>query len=86
VIASRIGAVAEIVEDGRTGVHFAPGDPADLARTIDWTLAHPEAVARMRGEARLEYEAKYTADRNYELLMQIYERAIREGAASRCNN
>jgi len=85
VIAANIGAVAEIVDDGRTGVHFAPGDPADLARAIDWTLAHPEAVARMRGEARREYEAKYTADRNYDLLMQIYERAITEGTVSRCN-
>jgi len=85
VVAAKIGAVAEIVDDGRTGVHFTPGDPADLARTIDWTLAHPDAVARMRGEARWEYEAKYTADRNYDLLMQIYERAIKDGSASRCN-
>jgi glycosyltransferase involved in cell wall biosynthesis len=84
VVAANIGAVAEIVDDGRTGVHFEPGDPADLARAIDWTIAHPDAIARMRVEARREYEVKYTADRNYELMMRIYERAIQEGTG-RCS-
>ncbi len=30
----------------------------------------------MRKEARAEYEAKYTAERNYQMLMEIYQRAI----------
>jgi glycosyltransferase involved in cell wall biosynthesis len=42
---------------------------------VEWLLAHPAALARMRREARAEFEAKYTAERNYEMLMEIYERA-----------
>ena len=35
--------------------------------------------AAMGGAARAEYEAKYTAERNYQMLIQIYERAIQRG-------
>jgi glycosyltransferase involved in cell wall biosynthesis len=84
VIGSRIGAVAEIIDDGRTGLLFTPGDPSDLARAIDWVARRPDAVNRMRVQARLEFEAKYTAERNYDLMMTIFERAIAESRLSRC--
>ncbi|MFY0038682.1 glycosyltransferase, partial [Acinetobacter baumannii] len=35
VIASRIGALAHLVEDGVTGLLVAPGDPAALAEAIE---------------------------------------------------
>jgi glycosyltransferase involved in cell wall biosynthesis len=75
VIASRLGAMAEAIEDGRTGLLFTPGDAEDLAATVERALAHPAALARMRLDARAEFEGRYTAARNYELLMQVYERA-----------
>jgi glycosyltransferase involved in cell wall biosynthesis len=76
VLASRIGAVAEIVEDGRTGVHFRPGDPDDLAQKARWAWTHPEETTRMGREARKQYEERFTARRNYEMLMDVYERAM----------
>lgn len=76
VLAANIGAVGEITDNGRTGLHFRPGDPSDLAAKVDWLLSHPKELAQMRKEARNEYEAKYTAQRNYEMLMEIYELAI----------
>lgn len=76
VIAARIGAVAEIVDDGRTGFHFQPGDARDLARVIDSAHADPQRLFAMRQEARREFELKYTAERNYELMIAAYERAI----------
>ena len=80
VIASRLGAMAELVEEGRTGSLFAAGDAADLAASVDRLLAEPTALARMREAARAEFEAKYTAAANYLQLIAIYERAIRRGA------
>lgn len=76
VLAANIGAVGEITHNGRTGLHFRPGDPTDLAAKVDWLLRHPTEIAHMRKEARREYEAKYTAERNYGMLMEIYEQAI----------
>lgn len=76
VIASRIGALSGVVEDGVTGLLFEPGNAADLAAKMRWVLEHPADAARMGRNARLEYERSYTAERNYELLMNIYEDAI----------
>jgi glycosyltransferase involved in cell wall biosynthesis len=76
VIASRLGSLAEIVEDGRTGLLFAPGDPQDLAAKVDWAWSNPEAMSEMGRAARREYECKYTSEHNYRMLMEIYQRAI----------
>ena len=77
VIASRLGAMAEIMEDGRTGLHFNPGVPDDLAAKATWLWSHPAEAEKMGREARAEFEARYTAERNYQMLMQIYETALR---------
>ena len=76
VIASRLGAMAEIVEEGRSGLLFEPGDAEDLAAKMEWAWAHPRELAEMGREARREYEEKYTAERNYERLMAIYHRVL----------
>ena len=75
VIAARIGAVAEVVEDGQTGLHFRPGDAADLADKVRWALEHPDEWGVMRVTARRRFEALYTAERNYEMLMALYDEA-----------
>jgi glycosyltransferase involved in cell wall biosynthesis len=76
VIASNLGAMSSLIEHGRTGLHFRPGDPQDLAAQIEWVLAHPAKVVAMRQEARAEFEAKYTPEHNYQMLMGVYDRAI----------
>jgi len=76
VIASRLGAMAEIVEDERTGLLFEPGSAEDLAAKVDWAWTHPEEMAEMGWEARRQYAEKYTAERNYEMLMEIYARVL----------
>ncbi|WP_194721534.1 glycosyltransferase [Noviherbaspirillum malthae] len=76
VIASRLGALIDIVRDGETGLLFNPGDASDLAAKMAWAAANPEEMKRMGRAARAEYEAKYTPERNYDLLIDIYEDAI----------
>jgi glycosyltransferase involved in cell wall biosynthesis len=76
VIASRLGAMEEIVDDGRTGLHFTPGDKDDLAQKVEWAWAHPDDTRRMGSNARAKFEAKYTAESNYEMLIAIYESVI----------
>jgi glycosyltransferase involved in cell wall biosynthesis len=76
VIASDMGGMAELVDDGRTGRLFRPGDAGDLADAVRWALAHPEELNRMRARARAEFETKYTAERNYRQLIAIYRQAL----------
>lgn len=84
VIASRIGALGELIEHGVTGLLFSPGDADDLAEKMAWAQQHPEQMADMGRNARALYEAEFTADRNYEQLMQIYHDAINELKMERC--
>lgn len=76
VIASKLGGVARIVEHGVTGLHFEAGNADDLATKVAWAAEHPEEMRRMGANARREYEAKYTPDRNYQMIMDIYRQAI----------
>jgi glycosyltransferase involved in cell wall biosynthesis len=76
VVASRIGALAELVLDGRTGRLFQPGDPDDLARSIQQLLNKRDLYLQMRRAARQEYLTRYSACVNYELLMDIYASAL----------
>lgn len=76
VIASRLGAMAEIVSDGATGLLFEAGNADDLARKMAWAEANPAALREMGANARREYEAKYTPAVNYHQLMTIYADAI----------
>jgi glycosyltransferase involved in cell wall biosynthesis len=76
IVASAIGPIAEIVTDGVTGAHFRPGDASDLAVKIEWLLARPDVLLAMRGAARAEFEAKYTAPIALERTLAVYQRAL----------
>jgi glycosyltransferase involved in cell wall biosynthesis len=77
VIASRLGALAELVRNGVTGLLFEAGNADDLAERMAWAAARPGEMARMGRAARQEYEMKYTPQRNYKVLMDVYRAAIR---------
>lgn len=81
VIASRIGALGELVSDGLTGLLFEPGNSKDLAEKMLWAQQHPAEMAQMGRNARAVYEAEYTAERNYQQLMVIYADAINAAKA-----
>jgi glycosyltransferase involved in cell wall biosynthesis len=76
VIASDLGSMSSLIDHGRTGLCFHPGDPDDLASQVECISMRPEELKRMRNEARVEFENEYTAERNYELLMEIYRTVV----------
>ena len=76
VIASDIGAIGELVQHGRTGLKFPPGDAEALGETIGTILGDGTLVDRLGANARAEYLAKYTPQHNFEMLMRIYRFAI----------
>jgi glycosyltransferase involved in cell wall biosynthesis len=48
VITSNLGGMAELVQDGKTGLLFKPGDPDDLARCIRRLVEEPGLIATLR--------------------------------------
>lgn len=78
VLCSRLGSMEEIVCNGITGLHFEAGNVDDLAEKVQWMIDYPEEVKKMGRNARAEYLAKYTPEKNYEMLMDIYQQAMEE--------
>jgi len=76
IVASRIGTLPDIIQDGTTGLLFEPGQPADLAAKVTWMIGHEDETRRMVQNGRGAYECEYTADRNYDRLLDIYQGAI----------
>jgi len=76
VITSRLGAPTEIVKNHQTGLLFQPGNPHDLAEKVTWAWNNREKMEEMGKNARVEYESKYTVEKNLNALEEIYEQAI----------
>jgi glycosyltransferase involved in cell wall biosynthesis len=74
VVASNIGALPEIVDEG-TGRLFDPGSPGSLAASVKALLASPQGLAMRGEEARRRFLARYTPDKNLDMLFEIYAAA-----------
>jgi len=76
-VGSRIGPVAEVVEEGVTGYLVPPDDPdAFAARALD--LLNDETRRRAFGEAgRRRVEARFSASRMCETIEQHYQRLLK---------
>jgi glycosyltransferase involved in cell wall biosynthesis len=75
VIASDLGSLRELVDEGRTGRLFPAGDVDGLVGVLEQVLSSPGDLARQGNEARREFEQRYTAAANYPALMAIYDQA-----------
>jgi glycosyltransferase involved in cell wall biosynthesis len=64
VIASRVGGIPELVQDGLTGYLVQPGDVEMLADRLKWLLSHPEETFRMGREARA-FASRYFSTEAY---------------------
>jgi glycosyltransferase involved in cell wall biosynthesis len=76
VIASNLGAMTELIAHGQNGMLFTPGDSSALAEAVSGANENVDRLAQMRRGARAEFERKFTAAANYELLMSAYLRVL----------
>jgi glycosyltransferase involved in cell wall biosynthesis len=79
VVASRIGALAEVVDDGRTGLHFAAGDPVDLSEKMLTLWNDPDRCRELGRAGWDKVRAVYSADSHIRGLATTYQRAIELG-------
>ena len=76
VITTRLGNMDVMVEEYRTGLKYEPGSAEDLLAKIEWMRNHPQQWEEMRTACRESYLANYTEERNYTMLMKIFEYAV----------
>ena len=77
VIASRVGALAELIEPGRNGLLFEPGSARDLARRLAWAEAFPEKMRQMGECARADYLARFIPEWSHQTLFGERRRSAR---------
>jgi alpha-maltose-1-phosphate synthase len=76
VVASAVGGIVEVVEDGKTGVLVPPAQPDVLAEALTRVLQNPELGRRMGKAGRARVEAKFSWASVAERTEQIYAEAI----------
>jgi glycosyltransferase involved in cell wall biosynthesis len=86
VAASRIGSLPCMIDDGVNGVLFEPGNPNDLCRKLQLLWSSQDMLKAYSIAARNEFESKHTADTNYEIMMDIYTKAIERRLSSDTRN
>ncbi len=71
IVASNLGSLPYVIEDGESGLLFEPGNVEDLMEKVNHFLANPSEIAEMGLHARGLAETKYSPDRSYKTLLDI---------------
>jgi glycosyltransferase involved in cell wall biosynthesis len=72
IVASGVGGVGELLEEGRTGMLVPPDDPGSLADRLSALMAEPALCARLGTAARAHAQAHYSFDRMVKAFEGIY--------------
>jgi glycosyltransferase involved in cell wall biosynthesis len=78
VIAANHGGLSEIVTDGITGLHFDPGDRADLARKMLELVADQDGAKKMGAKGAARQEEFFSVVRYQEAMRAVYTSLCRE--------
>ncbi len=72
VIASKLGGLPHIVEDGKNGLLFSPADSSDLAEKVKSLFARPKELTTMGSYGRHLAETRYSPEESHRTLMAIF--------------
>jgi len=73
VVASLVGGMAEVIEDGRTGLVFSPGDEGALAACVRRLLDSPETGEKLAEEGYRTAVTSFSPQRNVAQLLKTLE-------------
>jgi N-acetyl-alpha-D-glucosaminyl L-malate synthase BshA len=76
VVASRVGGIPEVVDDGETGFLSAVGDVGKMADDAARLLADPERRSEMGARARESAISRYSTDLVIPRYIEFYERVL----------
>lgn len=77
VVATNVGAMAEVIDDHRTGRLVPPRDPGALAGAIHALLAHPQQAAQIGRAAAEDQRTRFSWSRNAQTMLEAYRRVLR---------
>jgi glycosyltransferase involved in cell wall biosynthesis len=79
VIGSRIGGIPEMIEHGRTGLLFTPGQADELAECLRMLWQDSSLRSNMGREARERVQKEFSSEAHYEQLMDLYSTLLNPG-------
>jgi glycosyltransferase involved in cell wall biosynthesis len=83
VVATRVGAVHEVVEDGVTGLLVPSDDPESLAAAVVSLLQDPAHRAELGQSGRAAALERFSVETSADVHARAYEAALRHAAAGR---
>jgi glycosyltransferase involved in cell wall biosynthesis len=75
VVGSRMGALPELIDDGRDGLIVEPGNAEALGRAMQELARYPGRAEAMGRVGRAKLLDRFTPDAHYEALMRVYREA-----------
>ncbi|MBV9158286.1 MAG: glycosyltransferase family 4 protein [Acidobacteriaceae bacterium] len=78
IVASDLGSLSELIQDGVNGFRFVAGDVVSLIDRVQFLWTRRNELLSFRQSSRLCCEQNYAPERNYELLMHIYGQAVED--------
>jgi glycosyltransferase involved in cell wall biosynthesis len=76
VVATRVGGMVNVVDDGKTGIIVEPGDENDLAQAISHLIENPELREQMGKDGRNRILKLFTWEQVAQSLEKQYRRVL----------
>jgi len=73
VIATKVGGIVDVVDDGKTGILVQPGDVTTLAEAMIKMLLDDGLRTRMGSAGRSKIDAKFSAQTMVSQIERVYE-------------
>jgi glycosyltransferase involved in cell wall biosynthesis len=83
VVATRVGAIPQVVIHGQTGLLVEPNDAAGLTECLLDLLNHPERAMEMAGAGRQKVIHEFSEEAMLNRIMAIYQEALSRKYSSR---
>jgi len=78
VMVSDLGPLPDLVDHGDSGLIFQAGNSSDLISVLRDAWRNPETLRQLGEKGKIAFENRFTREKNYEMLMEIYDRAYFE--------
>lgn len=82
MVACRVGGTPEVVVDGETGLLVAPGDPEELALSLERLMSDPEQARAMGEAGKRRVQEAFDLEQMVTKIEDVYQRLIAARAGS----
>ena len=83
VAAAGAGGIMELIENGKTGLLFKPGDVAEMTHAVQCLLADAKLRKQLATNGRARFLSHFTNDTYFNGMMRVFDRIIFPVAAPR---